>query len=543
MKFFLIIMLFSALQADKTLKECEALIVAGIEARNNKEYAASFELLTEAKTIAETNGWHREHFLAINNIGANYYTLLDYGEALNHYLEAYTLAIKELDANHEMIVLNNIAILYSKEGQLDKAGEYFKRAYDIAKEKGDMIKVGLYGVNLGLVGNQQNQVKKAKTYFKEAIPLVQDQPAILLQAEMGLAENYFLQNELSNAKRLAITLLDKLEGKEQDEFKMSVLQTLSKIYDAEDDLDTSILYATQSLDLELNHENKITVYQWLAELHEKKGDLKMALRAKDSLLDSQAEFHLIKNGRLFETNKVKFEMQNYQKELSDNQQKMQTERRTFYMLLSFTILTFLLFGWALYNNFIKSKQRKIIDERTHEVMALELEKEKSDKLLLEKQIKEQDTLRLLEQEKLKNEIDFRNQKLAAKALFLTNRNELIEQIIDSLSGQPEVSKNKILSNHVKELKGHLKNDSEWESFLTHFEEVNHGFLTSLKDKHPSLTSNDLRFISYMYMNLSTKEISLLLNITPEACRKRKERISKKMNIGDNVDLYNYISTI
>jgi len=96
---------------------------------------------------------------------------------------------------------------------------------------------------------------------------------------------------------------------------------------------------------------------------------------------------------------------------------------------------------------------------------------------------------------------------------------------------------------VEQLKSHLKNDSEWESFLTHFEEVNHGFLKALKQKHPDLSSNDIRFLSYEYINLSTKEISLLLNITPEACRKRKERIADKMGLPDNSDLYNYISGI
>src|SRR5690606_30318444 len=110
------------------------------------------------------------------------------GEALNNYLDAYTLAIKELDPNHEMIVLNNIAILYSKENQFDRAEEYFKKAYDIAKSKDDLMKVGLYSVNLGLVANEQNKTQKAKTYFEEAIPLLQEHPSIILQAEMGLAE-------------------------------------------------------------------------------------------------------------------------------------------------------------------------------------------------------------------------------------------------------------------------------------------------------------------------------------------------------------------
>jgi len=212
-------------------------------------------------------------------------------------------------------------------------------------------------------------------------------------------------------------------------------------------------------------------------------------------------------------------------------------------VLAAAFLVIVLFAWALRNSYIRNKQRRIIHDRSEKILALELEKKKTDNLLLEKHLLEGETLAKLEQERLKNEIENRNRKLAAKALHLSNRNELVEEIIVSFSNQPEFSNNQKLKTYVEQLKSHLKNDSEWESFLTHFEEVNHGFLKALKQKHPDLSSNDIRFLSYEYINLSTKEISLLLNITPEACRKRKERIADKMGLPDNSDLYNYISGI
>ena len=93
------------------------------------------------------------------------------------------------------------------------------------------------------------------------------------------------------------------------------------------------------------------------------------------------------------------------------------------------------------------------------------------------------------------------------------------------------------------MKGLIKSDNEWEDFIKHFEEVNQGFLSDVKEKHPELNANDLRFISYVYMNLTTKEIAAILSITAGACRKRKERISKKMNLTDSSKLYDYLSTI
>ncbi|NOU47502.1 MAG: tetratricopeptide repeat protein [Bacteroidales bacterium] len=540
--FFLLPVICSPLMAQ-TIDDCDSLIKSGVVFMYSKDHVKSLELLTRAKTMADVKHWYRQSFLAMNNIGANYYSMLDYGEALNHYLDAYTIAIRELDEDHEMIVLNNIAILYSKEKQFDKAEEYFKKAYNIAKKKQAKVQLGMYAVNLGIVANEREQAAVAKEYLDEAMVLLQDQPAILINAEIGLAANYLLRRDYSQAKEIALQVLPKLGKEETSENSISVLFILSKIYQAENDLESAINFAQQALTNSLLPEDKISLYERLAALYIEKNDLKAALQAKDSVISAQEEFNQIKNGRLFETNRVKFEIQNYQRELQDNQLKLVSERRTFYIILAVAFLIIVLIAWSLRNSFIKNKQRKIIHKRSNEILGLELEKKNTDNILLEKQLKEKETLALLEQERLKNEIENRNRKLATKALLMSNRNELIEEIINSISNQPGISGNLNLKTHVQQLRNHLKNDTEWESFLTHFEEVNHGFLKALKENHPDLSSNDIRFLSYVYINLSTKEISLLLNITPEACRKRKERISYKMKLPDETDLYAYLSGI
>ncbi len=288
---------------------------------------------------------------------------------------------------------------------------------------------------------------------------------------------------------------------------------------------------------------RISVFEHLCDVYQQSNQLHAALQMKDSLFSAQDSLNQMKNGRLFEANRVKFEIRNYQKQLSDNQQKLAAERSFFYTLISIAVLVIALITWALRNSYIKNKQRKIIHKRSEEIMELELEKEKSDKLLLENRLKKKETLALLEQEKLKNEIESKNRKLTVKALHLSSNNQFIETIMQSLSEMTEASRNVDIKNLEKQLKLHLKSGSEWDEFFTHFEEVNQGFISSLREKHPDLTSNDIRFLSYVFMNLTTKEIASLFNITPEACRKRKERISKKMNLIDNTDLYSYLSAI
>ena len=96
---------------------------------------------------------------------------------------------------------------------------------------------------------------------------------------------------------------------------------------------------------------------------------------------------------------------------------------------------------------------------------------------------------------------------------------------------------------LRQLNDNVQTDEHWNSFLSHFEEVNQDFLTELKNKHPNLNSNDIRFICYVFMNLTSKEICSIFNITQEACRKRKERISKKLGLDNGESLYEYLSQI
>lgn len=174
---------------------------------------------------------------------------------------------------------------------------------------------------------------------------------------------------------------------------------------------------------------------------------------------------------------------------------------------------------------------------------MELVKEKGNHLLIEKQLREREALALLEQERLKNELELKNRKIIAKALYLSSKNDLIEEVVKSISLHTEVSGNHRLKKQIMELKKHLKNDTQLDSFFTHFEEMNQGFLDRLKSKHSKLTSNDIRFITYLYMNLSNKEIASLLNITPQSCRKRKERISNKLELPSGIMLHDYLSMI
>lgn len=529
----------------QTLEDCMKMKDSGFAAMDRVDYPLALEYLTKAQLLAEKNNWYPEVFEIKNNIGIIYFNLSDYGEALNYYLDAYTLAIKQLDADKEMVVLNNIAVIYCAEENFDKGREYYLKAYTLAKKIKDKNKIAMYGINLAMVANTLNELDVARQYINEGFELAADDEPLFLHIQSTLAENLLLSGNYEASKKILFKLYAQSKARifRNKDINSTVLSHLARVFFLEKDYDKSIYYINLCLKETEDLESRADLFSCLSEAYNQKKEYNKALDAMKNRVVITDSLSKINKNNLYESNKVKFDVQNYKNELKASLDKSTLERKIFgASIILFIVFTFFVFR-MFRNRAIKQEQKKIIAEREQKIISLELEKEKNKKLLLEKQVKEIENEALLERERLKNEIEQKNRKLSAKALYLSGRNEMIEEVVDALSKLPDVSQNNTLKNHIRTLKEHLKSDSEWDDFITHFEEVNQGMLHSLKERHPNLTSNDIRFICYVYMNLSTKEICSIFNITQEACRKRKERIFNKMAIDKDMSFYEYLSTL
>ena len=524
-------------------QKCDLLIKSGVVAMQHNLHTKSLRLLTQAREIAQNNHWHKQKFLAINNIGANYYSLLEYGEALNYYLEAYTIALNNLEPKYEMIVLNNIAILYSRQNKYSKANEYFTKAYRLAKANNSTIQTGIYAINLGNVANSLKKVSVARNYFNEAVLLLKNEKQLLALSKIGLAECDLLDGNTKQARKIAEDVYNNTDNLEYSDIGIQILTIITKTYLKEDNFLQSELFINKILSKKPNLEAKVDVFKMLSELNFKKKQYHLALQYKDSIINANIKLEEIKNGKLFENNKVKFEVQNYKNEISNNKIQIASQQKLIYATLLVICSIILFVFWFFYSLSIKQKQKKLIAQHNEQILELELEKEKKDSLLLEKQFKEKEAIGLFEQERLKNELEQRNRKLSSKALYLSGRNQMIEEILSKLSLVPQLSIDKTITNQILSLKNHLKTDNEWDNFITHFEEINQSFLANLQSKHAVLNSNDIRYLCYIYMNLSTKEIASMLNVTPETCRKRKERIISKLELNTRVNLYDYLISL
>ena len=538
---FLLLALHISNAQEHAKATCDSLIKLGTAALEKNRHAQSLEWLFKAYTLAKKNSLYSQEFHAVNNIGTNYCHLSDNGEALDYYLEGYNLAVKKLTVREEMMALANIAVIYLKEGKYNKAKVYFTKVYKTPNKFHNTAITAT--LNLGTLAMTTNNTKLAKTYYNEAIVLAAKETKFVILAKGGLASCYMLEGHAQRARELAQQLLKITENPEFYNTEIGLLAVIAETYLQENNPDMALVYVNKAIEKKPDLKMKISLFGQLSEISLMQKHLDLAMSYKDSLYNITAKLNEIKNKRLFENSKIKSDFQNFKNQYAQNESRLADERKMFYYILLFVVIIIGFILWTARNLSLKLKQKKLIAERNEQILALELEKEKSELLLLEKQFNEDKAVAALEQEKLKNEVELKNRKLSAKALYLTGRNEIIEEILSELSISPEVATNKPLKAQMKSLKNQLTSDKEWDRFITHFEEVNQGFLTALKTRHTNLTVNDIRYISYLYMNLSTKEIASMLNITQESCRKRKERVLSKLGLSKETNIYNYLTSL
>ena len=496
--------------------EVKELIDKGVSALDKQDYTSALEYYTKAEVLIEKLQIKEKLFFIKNSIGIVYERLSNYGEALGYYQQALDIAEVGKEQKKIASALNNIGAVYDREKDYDTALEYYKKSHKIATTNNFENVRAVLAQNISNIYNNQGDYKSARKYLEEVknVSTSKKQRQLL---DINYAQSFVVEGKINEAQKMLEHLMIQVDKQKENGCYVCSAELLSEVYYKQNKLDLAVTYAKKGLENADNLNDRINLYNKIAIIYTKKRSFDVALKYKDSVIINKDSLAIAVNRELFETNKVKLKVQNYENEIKINKEKHKSERILFIIGIAFILLLSYFIYRGLKNRILKQKQEKIIAENEQKIISLEMDG-------------------------LKNNIAEKNRKLSTKALYLSGRNELIEEVINSLAKMPEVLQNTEIANYIKTLKEYLKTDAEWDDFISYFEQVNHDFFKGLKTKHPQLTPQDIRFLCYIYMNLDIKEISTIFSITSEAGRKRKQRIAKKMEI-DIDDLHEYILKI
>ena len=151
-------------------------------------------------------------------------------------------------------------------------------------------------------------------------------------------------------------------------------------------------------------------------------------------------------------------------------------------------------------------------------------------------------------ESLKREkelIELRNielkSEIASNTILLLNKNESLEQLKIKLVELKPVTENQPkIDELIQMIDSQMEADVYWEQFQYNFDQVYMNLLTRLKAHYPNLTRTNLKLCAYLRLNMSSKEIATLMNITSSGIDKARNRLRKKLDIQPSHDLSDFL---
>ena len=397
----------------------ENLLKSAIQESNNRNYVKALEYFMTVKVYAIENSLFEVQTNTLINMGVAYYAILDYEKAMECYLEAYQIIVEESKNKKEEIrILNNIAALYITSNNLDKAAEYLDKAYNMAIEiKYTSIKtlVSLLA-NMGAVSNKQGNLVQAKKYIKTAMEMLKDNPKDYLFEYFTIQclkiEYLYFSKEYDLAEQLALETLTQDIEKVDQELEVECLLLLSKIYHQKKNVSKAISFAKDALEESFKLPMTIEIYNHLSEVYRATNSLSLVVQCQDSIIKIKNSLTELNDINKILSGQIQFDLNNLEKKMAENKEKNKRNQLIFVFVIIFIIALFLL---ILYVRSLKNKQLKITTK-------FELEKEKNEKLLLEQQFKERETLALVEEMMYKNEIELKNKQLISQTLFQLSKN-------------------------------------------------------------------------------------------------------------------------
>ncbi len=162
---------------------------------------------------------------------------------------------------------------------------------------------------------------------------------------------------------------------------------------------------------------------------------------------------------------------------------------------------------------------------------------KKERELEYKEIENRRQLVEFKNQNLQQGIENKSRELGMATMNLVKRNELLNDIKNELT---RTKTEKDIKSVIKLIDKNLNDSNDWKLFEEAFNNADKDFLKRIKKIHPDLTPNDLKLCAYLRLNLSSKEIAPLLNISHRSVEVKRYRLRKKMNLSHQDSLTNYI---
>ncbi|SHG23777.1 tetratricopeptide repeat protein [Chryseobacterium sp. OV279] len=408
---------------------------------------------------------------------------------------------------------------------------YFGKALKIHDAKKDQLYIASMHNNFAMCYDKMNQMDKAVQELETAVKILENIPKPKLEVVYFLAkvkvDKGYYQYKLKEYAEAEQTLLTQLEfyrnHPEQQYETIVCLRYLFNIYKDRNQLDKiqGVLDIINTIEPKLKDiANQIEVDEIIQSYYAYVGndtkvkELSFRLMSLHEKQDEASEKNFSRVSNALNDYIIKNINQRYEHTLED--QKL---RNTFmFVLILLLVIVFFFIFVTIRNKYRKDKElavkEKVILQKT--------------KTILENNIK-------LQEDKISSLHLNLNLKIETEKEFL----EHIKKVKRSKNADAE----KTISDLFFKINNLIQIDKKNYDLINESSLENRQFVDKLSARFPMLTQQDLKYCVYFKLDLSSKEISLLENITEGSARVYKTKIKTKMDLGKETDLNSFLKTI
>ncbi len=422
--------------------------------------------------------------LAFSGLGM-IHAALDNHKLSNDYFQKALIVHQKLgDRQQIAYMLFNLGSNFYKKEVFDSAEVYWTRGIQYIDTTQQVTLLEAYYYNLGALKTTEKKWEEAIRYYHMAMQLVKKtgNQEELAKAYESLANLYIEKGDYQQAEKVAYTALSLVK----------------------DGLAT-----------------KVRIHADLASIYEKTGQLPKAITYYQKYTLLQDSLTNVEKNRAIAEMEAKYQHDQQQKELKLQSQQIellsqdnQIKRLTRNMLALAVVLLLLVGFFVVRTQHLRMKRKQEQLEHSRSLLASQQENA------------------MLREQKLRQELEHRNQQLTSYTLNFIQKNELLEELkenVEVLQKQKQWTAQDFRSlKHL--IQQHVTIDQDWASFKMHFESVHPDFFVNLNEAFPELGPREMKLCALIRLNLNIKESALVLGISPDSVKTARHRVRKKMNL-------------
>jgi tetratricopeptide (TPR) repeat protein/DNA-binding CsgD family transcriptional regulator len=512
----------------------------GLISWNAGQYEQALLFYGQAERIFQVLGDTDGIMKVWNNTGIILYQTGDYAKAMEYFVK--TLPYNEAKGASQALIDNytNMAIILEVQKDIPKASSYKRKALNLSREISDPRSELQALANLGTLFFNASTYDSAKYYNLLAVPLAEQ----LGDAYSGsfvlnnLAECAIAEGQLKEAEKYVLRALE-MRRAIGDPLGQSVsLRVYGIIQENRGQSEKAITAYKDALkfaedihsrEQEMNcHEQMADAYKKLKKIDQAFFHLEHYRSLKDSLFSEKQNEKIRELEIKYQSSKNEAKVLEQQLEIQKYELNQEAQRRNILVMGAVGVSFILLLGSLYLGSRRKRAHEQLLSRKEHEMLALKLHNE------------------ALQKEQLQQEVAYKNKEITTLALMMASKRAVIEELeeqVKLLKSQPVDEWPGRVASLLRELKIKRTMEKEMEEFDHYVHQVCEGFFERLQQLYPGITPTEKRLAALLRMELSSKEIASIMNISPKSVDMSRYRLRKKMHIETEENLVSSLSRL